>query len=175
MHKRTSMPFLSEESRHPIQHILLRRERFPGIVLLFSLLLLLAACGPAINQIKPQQTVTINKAFQTQATPLATVPTYRCGAWASNNAPNGFSTILILAKLTQDIKSVPGATATATAHFQGGDATLDTQPTSDQGGMVSFTLPLQGRQPKGVPATVSVSFTVAGTTIDCSPAFFTPQ
>lgn len=146
-----------------------------GCVTLLSLLLLITACGPAINQIKPQQTVTIGKTFQTLATPLPTVPPYRCGAWASNNAPNAFSTILVLAKLTKDIKGVGGATAAATVHFAGGDMTLATQPTSDQGGMVSFTLPLQGQQPVGIPATVGVSFTIGGTTVQCSPAFFTPQ
>jgi hypothetical protein len=149
--------------------------RFLGSITLVALFLLVAACGPEVNQIKPQQTVTIGKTFQIQATPLATVPPYRCGAWASNNAPNAFSTILIIAKLTKNIKGVGGATAVATAHFEGGDVTLGTQPTSDQGGMVSFTLQLQGRQQKGIPATVGVSFTVGGTTVQCSPAFFTPQ
>ncbi len=150
-------------------------QRFLGTITVAALFLLVAACGPEVTQIKPQQTVTIGKSFQTQATPLATVPPYRCGAWASNNAPNAFSTILVFAKLTKNIKGVGGATAAATVHFAGGDVTLDTQPTSDQGGMVSFTLPLQGRQPGGIPATVDVSFTIGGTTVQCSSAFFTPQ
>jgi hypothetical protein len=149
--------------------------RFLGSITLVALLLLTAACGPEVAQIKPQQTVTVGKTFQTQATPLATVPPYRCGAWASNNAPTANSTILIIAKLTKNIQGVGGATAAATVHFASGDATLDTQPTSDHGGMVSFTLSLQGRQPKGVPATVGVSFIIGGTTVQCSPAFFTPQ
>ncbi len=148
----------------------------PGcIIAILSLLLLATACGPTVNQVKPQQTVSIGKTFQTQATPLPTVPPYRCGAWTSNNAPNSFSTILVLAKLTKNIKGVGGAVAAATVHFAGGDVTLDTQPTSDQGGMVSFTLPLEGREPVGIPATISVSFTLAGTTVQCSQAFFTPQ
>jgi len=41
--------------------------------------------------------------------------------------------------------------------------------------MVVFTLPLQGRQPKGVPATIAVTFTLGGTTVQCADAFFTPQ
>ena len=139
------------------------------------LLLLATACGPTVNQVKPQQTVTIGKAFQTQATPLPTVPPYRCGAWASNNAPNKFSTIFVFAKLTQNIKGVQGATASATVLFAGGAVTLATPPTSDPDGMVSFTLPLKGQQPAGLPTTVSVSFTVGGTTVQCSPAFFTTQ
>ena len=149
--------------------------RFLGSSTLVALFLLVAACGPEVNQIKPQQTVTIGKTFQTQATPLATVPSYRCGAWASNNAPTASSTILVIAKLTKNIKGVEGATASATAYFAGGAVALDTQPTSDNGGMVSFTLPLQRRQPVGVPATVGVSFTIGGATVQCSPAFFTPQ
>ncbi|MBA2393219.1 MAG: hypothetical protein H0V70_10800 [Ktedonobacteraceae bacterium] len=152
------------------------RTRFlPGAIIVPCLLVLVTACGPAVNQVKPQQTVTVNKAFQTQATPLPTVPPYRCGAWASNNAPTMFSTILILAKLTQNIKGVAGATAAATVHFAGGDVTLTAPLPSDPDGMVSFTLPLQGRQPAALPTTVSVSFTTGGTTVQCSPAFFTTQ
>src|ERR1019366_5501063 len=154
MQKRSGIPPIPEESKYPAANSMHRIY----LVLLFALLLLVAACGPTVtvNQIKPQQTVTIGKSFQTLATPLATVPTYRCGAWASNNAPNAFDTIIIWVKLTKDIQSVAGATATATVHFQGGYVTLDTQPTCDQGGMVSFTLPLHGRQPKGLPTTVDV-------------------
>jgi hypothetical protein len=144
-----------------------------GTMAVACLLLLATACGPAVNQVKPQQTVTIGKTFQTQTTPLPTVPTYRCGAWASDNAPATFSTILVLAKLTKNIKGVQGATATATVLFAGGSVTLETPPASDPDGMVSFTLPLQGRQPAGLPTTVSVSFTIGGTTVQCSSAFFT--
>jgi hypothetical protein len=136
---------------------------------------LLAACGPTVSQVKPQQTVTISHSFQGQQTPAPTVPAYRCGAWSSNNAPGTFSTIRVYAKLTKNIGGVAGATAAATVHFQDGDATIDQQPRSDDGGMVAFTLPLQGRQPKGVPATIDVSFNVAGTTVQCAQAFFTPQ
>ena len=142
---------------------------------LLSSLLLVVACGSTANQIKPQQTVIINQSFQGQSAPLPTVPAYRCGAWTSNNAPNAFSTINVLARLTKDVMGVGGATAVAVAHFHGGDVTLDQQPKSDKGGMVSFTLPLQGRQPRGVPATIDVSFTTGGTTVQCSQAFFTPQ
>ena len=161
---------------HHAANIMHMIHRFIGSsIAIVSLLLLTAACGPEVNQIKPQQTVTVGKTFQTQATPIPTVPPYRCGAWTSNNAPNPDSTILVLAKLTKNIQGVQGATAAATAHFADGDVPLDTQPTSDQGGMVSFTLPLQGRQPTGIPATISVSFTIGGTTVQCSSAFFTPK
>jgi len=146
-----------------------------GSMAIACLLLLTTACGPTVNQVKPQQAVTIGKTFQTQATPLPTVPPYRCGAWASNNAPNTFSTILVFAKLTKNIQGVPGATAAATVLFAGGAVTLGTPPASDPDGMVSFTLPLEGRQPAGLPTTVSVSFTIGGTTVQCSPAFFTTQ
>ena len=144
-------------------------------ILLIGFLILLAGCGPTVNQIKPQQTVTIDKSFQSQTTHLPTVPAYRCGAWASNNAPGAFSTITVYAKLTKNIAGIGGATARAVAHFQDSDVTLDQQPVSDDGGYVSFTLPLQGRQPVQVPATVAVSFTVGNTTITCTPAFFTPN
>ena len=146
-------------------------------VLCTALLLLLVACGPTANPITPQATVTISNTFQSQVSPIPTVPTYRCGAWASDNAPRGSSTITIYARLTKDIAGVSGATATAVVHFQGGDQTLDQHPVSDAGGYVSFTLPLQGRQPDKIPATVDVTFTnlPGGGTIGCTPAFFTPM
>jgi hypothetical protein len=145
-------------------------------VLCMALLLLLAACGPTASPITPQATVTISNTFQSQVSPIPTVPAYRCGAWTSDNAPGASSTITIYARLTKDIAGVNGATATAVVHFQGGDQTLDQHPVSDAGGYVSFTLPLQGRQPDKIPATVDVSFTnFPGGTVGCTPAFFTPM
>jgi hypothetical protein len=145
-------------------------------VLCMVLLLMLAACGPAVSQVAPQATVTVSGTFQSQVSPVPTVPTYRCGAWASNNAPGTFSTITIYARLTKNVAGVGGATATAIVHFQNGDQTLDQRPVSDTGGYVSFSLPLQGRQPDKIPATVDVIFTNShGGTVHCSPAFFTPM
>jgi hypothetical protein len=139
-------------------------------------LLLLSCGGPAVSQLTPQQTVTVSPKFQSQLSPIPTVPAYRCGAWASNNAPGPNATITIFARLTQNIAGVSGATATAVAHFQGGDQTLGQQPVSDNGGYVSFTLSLQGQQPVNIPATVDVIFTnFPGGTLHCSQAFFTPQ
>src|SRR5438132_9264981 len=109
----------------------------------FSLLLLLAACGPSVSsQANTQQTVTIDKSFQSQRTPIPTVPPYRCGAWSSNNAPGAFSTINIYARLTRDIAPVSGAAATAVVHFKSFDQPLTTPAPSDGGGYVSFTLQL---------------------------------
>ena len=145
---------------------------------LFSLglLLVLAACGTTATQIKPQQPIVINKSFQSQVSPVPTVPTYRCGAWSANNAPGPYSTLIVYAKLVaKDTQGVAGATASATAHFSTGDFPLDQQPASDAGGYVTFTLPLQGRQPRLTPTTVDVSFSVNGKTVQCSPAFFTPM
>ncbi len=69
-----------------------------------------------------------------------------------------------------------GATASAVVHFQGYDQGFDQRPTSDNGGYVSFTLSLQGRQPAKIPATVDVTFTnFPGGTLRCSQAFFTPR
>ena len=142
---------------------------------LTGLLFLLSACGPAVNQIKPQETVTINPSFQTQLSPVPTVPPYRCGTWPSTNTPGTYSTISIYAKLVgKDAQGVSGATAHAVVHFQNSDFTLDAQPKSDPGGFVTFSLSLQGRQPGQIPATVDVSFTINKTTVTCS-TFFTPQ
>jgi hypothetical protein len=142
------------------------------IVSLFTL----AACGATPDQVAPQVTVTIGGTFQSQVSPVPTVPTYRCGAWSSNNAPGINSTINIYARITKDIAGVSGATATAVVHYQGGDQPLDQRPTSDNGGYVSFTLNLQGRQPDRIPATVDVTFTnFPGGSLRCTPAFFTPM
>lgn len=148
-------------------------------VLSFCLLLLLAACGPsASSQANAQPTPTIDKSFQSQTTPIPTVPPYRCGAWSSNNAPGAFSTIIIYARLTRNIVPVSGATATAVVHFKSFDQPLQSQAPSDGGGYVSFTLQLQGHQPTQVPATVDVTFgNIPGgpATLHCTPAFFTPM
>lgn len=144
---------------------------------LFSLglLLVLAACGTTATHIQPQQPIVVNKSFQSQVSPVPAVPAYRCGAWAANNAPGSYSTLTVYAKLiTKNVQGVTGATASATAHFSTSDFTLEQQPVSDAGGYVTFTLPLQGRQPRLTPATVDVSFSVNGKMVQCSPAFFTP-
>jgi hypothetical protein len=128
--------------------------------------------------VQKQPTVTIPKSFQSQISPIPTFPPYVCGSWSSNNAPFPGSVITIYAKLSHNLAGISGATATATVHFQTGDVQLAANPVSDSGGYVTFLLPLEDRQPAGVPATVSVTFTnVPGHkgAIDCSQAFFTPQ
>lgn len=155
----------------------MKKKYFLLIALSFTFVLLLSACGgPAASQLTLQQTVTVSPKFQSQLSPIPTVPTYRCGAWTSNNAPGPNATIMIFARLTKNITSVSGATATAIIHFKGGDQTLDQHPVSDTGGYVSFTLVLQGQQPPKIPATVDVVFSnFPGGTLRCSQAFFTPQ
>ncbi len=140
-----------------------------------AMLLMLTACGATAQQVVPQQTVTVSSGFQSQVSPIPTIPTYRCGAWSSNNAPGPNSTISIYARITKNLAGVGGATASAVVHFQSGDQELDQHPTSDNGGYVSFTLPLQGRQRVRIPATVDVTFGIPGTTLKCTPAFFTPR
>jgi hypothetical protein len=135
--------------------------------------LLLTACGTAVNSVSPQQTVTVNPSFQAQLSPVPTVPPYRCGAWASNNTPGSGSTIQIYARLTKDALGISGITAQAVVHFQDFDDPLDAQ-TTDDGGFVAFPLSLDGRQPRHVPATVDVTFSVSGKNITCT-AFFTLQ
>jgi len=145
-------------------------------ILFLGLLLLSVACGPSVNQIKPQSTVTVNPSFQSQVSPVPTPREYRCGAWSSNNAPGPDATIFIYARLTKDIAGIKGATASAVVHFKDGDLVLDQQPTSDNGGYVTFKLSLQGHQPVGVPATVDVTFAnFPGGSVQCTPAFFTPM
>jgi len=155
--------------------MIMNKFRFiaPGSV--FMLLFLLSACGPAATQIKPQPTVVISKSFQKQLSPIPSPATYRCGAWASNNAPDPGSTIAIYARITRDLKPVRGATASAVVHFKNFNQPLGQTETSDSGGYVTFTLPLEGDQPANVPATVDVTFTnFPGGTLHCTPAFFTP-
>lgn len=154
----------------------LLKSAWPSILVTLLLALALAACGSAstFSATQPQQTVTVNPNFQTQMTPIPTVPPYRCGAWSSNNAPNPGSTIQIYAKVTHNSLGAQGISASAVVHFQSGDASLPAA-TSDSGGYVTFTLPLQGRQPAQVPATVDVTFSglPGGSKVTCS-AFFTP-
>ena len=170
---------------HSSPHSPLREEIFPArmerpLVLKIGvfcacLLLLLTACGATPDQVAPQLTVTVSSGFQSHASPIPTIPTYLCGAWSSNNAPGPNSTIVIFARITKNLAGVNGANASAVVHFQSGDQELDQHPASDNGGYVSFQLPLQGRQPVGIPVTVNVTFGIPGTTVPCTPAFFTPM
>ncbi|HEV2581778.1 MAG TPA: hypothetical protein VGT44_13070 [Ktedonobacteraceae bacterium] len=158
----------------------MKNKHYTLIGLLLPIAFLLGACtgfgAASTSQVAPQQTVVISKTFQSQLSPLPTVPTYLCGAWASNNAPGPNDTITIFARLTKNLVAVSGATATAVVHFQSGDVTLNTNPVSDNGGYVTFSLSLQGRQPANIPVTVDVTFThFAGGTLLCTQAFFTPQ
>jgi hypothetical protein len=153
------------------------KKTSPGqlLILSFAIFLLLAACGSTVNQVKPQSTVAVNQQFQKQLTPIPTVPPYRCGAWASNNVPAAYSTITIYARLTKDsTNGFAGVTAKAVVHFKGGDLPLYDQPTSDTNGYVTFNLPLAGKQPRLVPATVDITFSTQGDPTTCT-AFFTPQ
>lgn len=147
------------------------------VLLFLATISLLSACAPAIpaTQLQQQSTPTINAAFQKKLTAVPTVPPYRCGAWASNNAPGTHSTITIYARLTKDVQGVAGASASGVVHFTSGDSALGQQPVSDAGGYVTFTLQLRGQQPAKQPATVDVSFSLSGQTVECTPAFFTPS
>lgn len=153
-------------------------QRFLFVSTLFaSILLLLTACGPSVTQARPQLTVVVNPKFQSQVSPIPTVPATRCGAWASNNAPTAGSTITIYARITRNAQPVAGATANATVHFRSGDQQLP-QTTSDTGGYIAFPLQLQGQQPNDIPATVDVTFANipnGPASLKCTPAFFTPQ
>lgn len=138
-------------------------------------LLLLQACGTVPDESSAPGMVGIEPAFQTVLSPVPTPPPYRCGAWTSNNGPGSYSTIIIYAKLTHDLAGVSDSKAKAVIHFRGGDAILEAPGPTDRSGYISFTLPLQGRQPRMDPATVEVFFTVKGqrSPIQCS-TFFTP-
>ncbi len=145
------------------------------LVFLLATLSWLSACGPTINQIQSQQTLTVNQQFQKQLTPIPTVPTYRCGAWVPHNMPGAYSSILIYARLTKEsVSGFTGVTAQAVVHFKSGDVLLDEQSTSDTNGYVTFNLSLAGRQPPLVPATVDITFNTQGGPTTCT-AFFTPQ
>jgi hypothetical protein len=136
---------------------------------------LFSACVPTVNRVEQQQTLSVNQQFQKQLTPIPTVPTYRCGAWASRNMPPAYSPIIIYARLTKgSTNGLAGITAQAMVHFKNGDMPLSNQPTSDINGYVTFYVFLAGRQPSLVPATVDVTFKTPDSSTTCS-AFFTPQ
>src|SRR5260370_9731040 len=98
--------------------------------LLIGLLLILAACGPTATQLQPQPTVTIDPSFQSQVSPIPSPGKYRCGAWASNNAPSPDATIVIFARLIKNLMAVSGTTATAILHFKDVHQTLTHNPPS---------------------------------------------
>lgn len=137
------------------------------------LLFLVSACKSDAHQPTPLQTVTVNPSFQTQVSPVPTIAPYRCGAWVSNNTPGVSSTITIYAKLTKNVTGVAGIPATAVVHFKYINSTLD-QQISDANGYVSFTIPLQDRQPHLIPAIVDIEFATPAPSVQCA-AFFTPQ
>src|SRR5947209_3200186 len=109
-------------------------------ILLSMGVLLLTGCGSTASQVSIQPTATVDKSFQSQLSPVPTAPPYRCGAWSSNNAPNGYATITIYARIMKNVAPVSGATASAVVHFKGSDQPLDAQGASDSGGYVTFTL-----------------------------------
>jgi hypothetical protein len=157
------------------QFIMKKRSFILLCVLLSTALCWLSACGLTVNQVKPQQTLTVNQQFQGQLTPIPTIPAYRCGAWASNNAPGAYGSLIIYARLTKGSASgFAGVMARAVVHFKSRDVPSDGQPISDSGGYVAFDLFLAGRQPARVPATVDVTFDTQGSPTTCT-AFFTPQ
>lgn len=144
-------------------------------VFLSATLCLLSACAPTVNQVRPQQKLTVNQQFQQQLTPVSTIPAYRCGAWTSHNMPDAHSSISIYARLTKgSTSSRAGVMAQAVVHFKRGDVPLHERPTSDTGGYVMFNLSLTGEQPRLVPATVDVTFSTQDGPTTCT-AFFTPQ
>src|SRR5437762_14309845 len=108
--------------------------------ILLPLVVLLGACGPAVNQPPTQKTVTINPTFQSQLSPVPTIPTYRCGSCTSNNAPGRNSTITIYARFTKEVAGVRGAMGTAVVNINDEDSTLDRHRTIDTGSYVSLPL-----------------------------------
>ncbi|GCE48904.1 hypothetical protein EI42_01415 [Thermosporothrix hazakensis] len=146
------------------------------LILLCTVLLLIVGCsGPsAASPAKPRATATIDPSFQSQLSPVPTVPPYRCGAWASNYGPPAYGNVTIYARITKDNKGVKGLTATGTVNFDGWSEPLGDPQTSDEGGYVSFVIALGGRQPRLTPATVDITFTAGNQKVTCS-AFFTPQ
>ncbi len=147
---------------------------FYGLLVLVALAC--SSCGSptTMTQSVPEtKDPTINPNFQ-EMPKAPTPPPYECGSWSSNTAPSANGTITVYAKITKNVVGVGGASASATVHFQDGDEVFDPQA-SDQNGMATFVLPLRGRQPTGVPATVDVMFAVGDAKVKCGQAFFTPQ
>jgi hypothetical protein len=144
-------------------------------ILSIGLLLLLAACGATAAPVEPQKTGTANPSFRIQVSPAPTVPPYRCGSWVSTHSPNAYDTITIYARVTKNTVGVANATANAIVHFKYTDIPLNPKASSDLGGYLTFTIALQGRQPRQTPATVDVTVMVGQTKVPCSSTFFTPQ
>jgi hypothetical protein len=158
-----------------------------AILLLFLLSVLIVACssaasGGSTDLGNPQVTVTVHLG-DTNGSPTPPLPSYWCGAWATQTSPAYYatSTVGIYAKFVHNVNQNPvgmgGATAVATVHWA--DRTNSTQTvTTSSDGLAVFAIPTAGRAADINTVTlVEVDFTASdGTTCqvnDDRQAFFT--
>ena len=108
-----------------------------------------AANGGATDLGNPQAVVTIHLG-ETNVSPTPPLPSYWCGAWATQTSPaySSPSAVGVYAKFVQTVNQNPvgvaGATAGATVHWADGTTSTQTVTTSSDG-LAVFALPLTGK------------------------------
>lgn len=142
------------------------------IFFLFSILIVACGTGAAAsapNLGAPPVTVTINLNGNNLNTtsPTPTLPSYWCGAWATDTSPILGTTVGVYAKYVQNVNDNPvgveGATATATVTWPDG-ATSSQTVTTTKDGLAVFYVPTAGQADAlGNITYVTVSFQASGT------------
>jgi hypothetical protein len=128
----------------------------PGAAILLLILLsgLLGACsstpsGGARELGNPQAVVTVHLG-ETNGSPTPTLPSYWCGAWATQTSPayNATATVGVYAKFVRTVNQNPVGVgqASATARVRWADGTNDAQTvTTTNDGLAVFSIPTEGR------------------------------
>ncbi len=144
------------------------------IFIFFLFSILIVACGSSatasnVNLGAPPVTVTINLNGNNfnSSSPTPTLPTYWCGAWATDTSPILGTTVGVYAKYTQNVAGNPvgveGATATATVTWPDGTTSSQTVTTTKDG-LAVFYVPTTGQTDAlGQITYVTVSFQASGT------------
>ncbi len=156
--------------------------KFAGILLLFSFMALIVACGSSTaNQSSlngPVVTITISFG-QSGGSPTPTLKGDYCGGWATDTtlaySTNGV--VNVYGKFTQLDKNnnpvgVDGATATATILWPDTSTQTETQTTTADG-LAVFSIPLK---PSAIDHIVLIQMTFTKGTLSCTipqAAFFT--
>ncbi|MBV9689711.1 MAG: hypothetical protein JO202_08355 [Ktedonobacteraceae bacterium] len=157
-----------------------------AILFLLALSVLIVACGSNIDSAQlgdPAVTVTIHLGDDQPGSPTPNLPSYWCGAWATQTSPAYYSTssVGVYAKFTQNIggnpRGVGGASATATVLWPD-RSTITQTATTTADGLAVFSIPTMNRASAINKITlVTVTFQQVGLPIctvkDDHAAFFT--
>ncbi len=143
-----------------------RCVQFTAILVLFSLSVLIVACGSPsanANMGQPQATFTIDL-NQTGGSPTPPLPAYTCSAWVTNTTPNvnGTTSVDVYAKFVHNVDGNPvgvsPAQGTASVLWPEGLVNVSANTTSD--GLAVFPVSIANRSADvNKVVLVTVSFT----------------